>query len=94
MQGDTVFTSMDETTTCALTCAVKSVMHESRNQRYFGLNCLESVVLADGVKTSTFGRLHAVPAAWMKYAGSMIGIHRASAIGDAIATILAKIGVI
>lgn len=51
--------------------------------KYFGLNCKESVVLADGIKTSTFGRFHTVPSLYMKYASSIFGIEIASKIGDA-----------
>lgn len=89
VRADTVYTSLDE----SKSCAVKSLTHE-RKQRYFGLNCRESVVLANGIKTSTFGRYHQIPAAWMKYAGALIGIERASAIGDVIATALFKMGAI
>ena len=61
------------------------------HQTYFGLNCLESIVLANGIKTSTFGRFHAVPATWMSWAGRALGADRASRYGDAIAEFLVKI---
>jgi hypothetical protein len=64
-------------------CEVTSVETELK-QHYFGLNCYESNVLADGYWVSTFGGQHRIPAAWMKVGGSVLGIHRASAWGDAI----------
>jgi hypothetical protein len=76
------------------TCTVKMVIPQRSGARYFGLHCLDSDVLANWIKTSTFGRYHALPAAYMKYAGAVLGVHRASAIGDAIATAFFKIGVI
>jgi len=52
------------------------------NQEYFGLNCEESDVLANGFKTSTFGVFHTIPALWMKYVSKLFGVKKASAIGD------------
>jgi hypothetical protein len=62
-------------------CHVLSVEKEATQQQYFGLNCLHSEVLANGIHTSTFGDIHVVPAAYMRYAGSILGIHTASRIG-------------
>lgn len=67
-------------------CKVLEVSLE-KDQTYVGLNCLHSVVIANGVKTSTFGSFHAIPAAWMKYASKIIGINWASAIGDTMVNI-------
>lgn len=72
-------------------CRVSKVVPEASEQTYFGLNCHESVVLANGIKTSTFGRYHTVPAAWMKWAGWLLGVDRASRWGDSIVEFLAKI---
>lgn len=72
---------------------VASIEHES-NQVYFGLNCLESVVYANGIRTSTFGKYHKIPEMWMKYAGSLLGVHRASSIGDSIVELLARARII
>jgi vesicle-associated membrane protein 7 len=70
-------------------CHVLSIAHET-DQTYFGLNCLESVVVADNVLVSTFGKYHRVPALFMSYAGHLLGIDRASRIGDALASMVAK----
>jgi len=86
--GDQVFSDMGRTKKCT----VNSVQQESG--KYFGLNCKESNVLADGIATSTFGRYHALPAAWMRYAGALIGVERASALGDAIAQTLHRVGLL
>ena len=72
---------------------VASIEHES-NQVYFGLNCLESIVYANGIRTSTFGKYHKIPELWMKYAGSLFGVHRASSIGDSIVELLARARII
>jgi hypothetical protein len=61
--GDTLFTSIE----ARIDASKKDQSQVSRvtaetNQLYFGLNCLESIVLANGLKTSTFGKYHAVPA--------------------------------
>ncbi len=87
---DTIYTTLDGSTSCA----VKSIVEQSKSASYFGINCLESVVLANGIKTSTFGRFHTVPAAFMRYAGAILGANRASALGDTIVSVLYKIGVI
>ncbi len=55
------------------------------NQKYFGLNCLESTVYADGIQTSTFGSYHHIPSAWMSLVGRAFGIESASRWGDSIA---------
>lgn len=55
------------------------------NQKYFGLNCLESTVYADGIQTSTFGSYHHIPSAWMRVVGCWFGIDSASRWGDSIA---------
>jgi hypothetical protein len=55
------------------------------NQKYFGLNCLESIVYADGIQTSTFGSYHHIPSAWMSLVGRAFGIDLASRWGDSIA---------
>jgi hypothetical protein len=85
--ADTLFGPTGERITVA------SIDHES-NQVYFGLNCLESVVYANGIRTSTFGKYHKIPEMWMKYAGSLLGVHRASSIGDSIVELLARARII
>ena len=75
--GDVVFGDEEQ----RVPCKVTRVTGE-RQQSYFGLNCLRSVVLADGVKTSTFGSLHTLPSLWMKWVGAAAGIERASRWGD------------
>lgn len=68
-------------------CKVARVEQETETQEYFGLNCLNSVVLADGFKTSTFGKLHTLPAMWFSWIGRAAGIERASQWGDALANL-------
>ncbi len=65
---------------------IKTITIET-DQTYFGLNCLESIVHANGVRTSTFGSYHAIPAAWMSVIGRIAGIQRASRWGDRIASV-------
>jgi hypothetical protein len=52
---------------------------------------LASEVLANGIKTSTFGNYHTIPAAWMKYASAIVGVERASRWGDSVVELLAKV---
>jgi hypothetical protein len=73
------------------TCAVTGIVGE-HNQRYFGLNCVNSNVLANGIKTSTFGTHHAIPAAWMRTATKVVSVETASRIGDAFVNFLQKFG--
>ena len=77
---DVLFADLSETHSCK----VISVTKVTTEQTYFGLNCLESIVLANGIKTSTFGRYHAIPATWMKVVGGVLGAERASRYGDAL----------
>jgi len=86
--GDQVYRDLERTQKCTVT----STKQEAG--KYFGLNCKESVVLADGIATSTFGRYHSIPAAWMHYAAAVIGVERASALGDAIAQTLYRVGLL
>ena len=58
-----------------------------KDERFFGLNCLDSVVFANGIKASTFEKLHWLPATWMSVAGRIVGIEHASNIGDYLASI-------
>ncbi len=82
--NDVLFADMDETKKCTVT----STATES-GQKYFGLNCRLSTVLANSLKTSTFGRFHAIPSLWMSWGAAVIGVDRASRWGDAIANFLA-----
>ena len=79
--GDVVFNDLEG----ANMCTVTSVTKEAKIERYFGLNCLTSEVLADGIKASTFGDFHTLPSWYMSYAGNLIGIDTASMMGDYIA---------
>lgn len=87
--GDEVFGDQAESKKCQVT-----KVESEQNQRYFALNCHESEVITNGVKTSTFGVVHRVPALWMKYASKVIGIERASKIGDVVASVLARLSLI
>jgi hypothetical protein len=64
-------------------CRVVSIAPEV-NQRYFGLNCISSLVFADGFHVSTFGKYHTLPALWMSTVGRVLGAKRASLIGEMI----------
>jgi hypothetical protein len=75
-------------------CRVVEVTKETEVQTYFGLNCLESIVLANGIKTSTYGKYHVIPSLWMKYASKLVGLDRASSFGDAVADALFKMNLI
>ena len=69
-------------------CLVTSVHPDWSEQRYFGLNCIESTVYANGLKVSTFEKYHTVPSWWMRVVGNLAGIHRASKIGDFLISVL------
>ncbi len=86
-KGDVLYGDMDEKQLCTVT----GVTGE-HNQRYFGLNCAQSEVLANGTKTSTFGRHHNIPAAWMRTATKIMSIQHAAQIGDGLVNLLTKLG--
>jgi hypothetical protein len=67
-------------------CTVTQVSPEHSAQRYFGLNCRHSTVIAAGIKTSTFGSLHTLPSLWMRTVSFFAGPHRASIWGDYISS--------
>lgn len=71
-------------------CRVIDVQKE-KNQKYFGLNCAESMVLANGVRTSTFGNYHFIPSIWMKIMSQIVGIQKASKFGDKLANFVYNI---
>lgn len=75
--GDVVYASVDETKTCT----VKSVTEETK-QVYMGLNCRESVVVANGVKVSTFESQHFIPSLWMRWVPAVLGLDGASRVGE------------
>lgn len=87
---DTVYADLQETNKCK----VVSVTKEAEQHNYFGLNCLNSQVLASGLKASTFEKLHAVPAFWMQVMGRILGIKRASALGDYVAELVQKMNLV
>ncbi len=87
---DTLFSDLSETAKCQ----VLSVTKETQQHDYFGLNCLNSLVLASGLKSSTFEKLHSVPAFWMQVMGRVLGIRRASKLGDYIADLVQKMNFI
>jgi len=89
VRGDIVYSNEERTGTCK----VESTKTDN-SQHYFGLNCRSSVVLADGILTSTFGKYHSVPSLWMKWAGALVGIQRASQIGDSFAALASKLNLL
>ena len=68
-------------------CEITKKYHFS-DEKVFGLNCIDSTVLANGIKTSTFGDYHLVPAIWMNVIGSIFGVERASRFGDKLASLI------
>jgi len=68
-------------------CTVISVESEVSG-KYYGLNCEDGHVEADGYWVSTFGVQHTIPNAWMKVASKFIGVRYASHLGDRIASAL------
>ena len=87
---DIVYADLAET----IKCQVMSVEKETHQHDYFGLNCLTSQVLASGLKSSTFEKVHAVPAFWMQVMGRILGIKRASQLGDYIAELVQKMNLV
>ena len=63
-------------------CVVQSVTKEKSPQKYFGLNCVHSEVLASGLRASTFGDFHTLPSWYMTYVGGLVGSEYASRLGD------------
>jgi hypothetical protein len=88
--GDKLFSQIhSETADCEITA-----VEVEKNQKYFGLNCANSEVKANGYWVSTFGDVHTLPAAWMKAMSAVVGVHKASAWGDCIANFLYGWGVL
>jgi hypothetical protein len=88
--GDILYADLEQTQSCHVT----RVTMDTSEQTYFGLNCLDSVVLANGIKTSTFGKYHFIPATWMKWVSVAVGVDRASRWGDSLAELVAKMKVL
>jgi hypothetical protein len=87
VKGDVLFKNIHETEPCTVTA-----VSGEHNQRYFGLNCKDSEVLANGIKTSTFGITHDLPATYMKYATKIMSVEHASKIGEGLVQLLTKMG--
>ena len=90
--GDIVFSDLDHKLE-GKQCMIVSVTREKAPQKYFGLNCLRSEVLAGGIHTSTFGTYHTIPAIYMYQIGSMFGIDAASQLGDYLSYMFSKVAV-
>jgi hypothetical protein len=88
--SDTVFSDTAE----RIPCHVVKIAKETSVQKYFGLNCLTSQVLASGIKASTFEKLHSIPSFWMAVMGRVLGIKRASEAGDYINEIVMKLNIV
>lgn len=84
--SDELFSDLAETRPCP----ILYLEPEEEAQEYFGLNCISSEVLANGIKTSTFGKYHQLPSAWMALAGRMFGVERVSKMGDYLVDIANK----
>jgi hypothetical protein len=74
-------------------CEITQIEIE-RDQEYFGLNCEDSDVEANGYWVSTFGKVHRLPSVWMKIASKIVGVQRASSIGDRVASYLIDWGLL
>lgn len=103
-EKDVVYADMAE----KVACKVISVEKEATYANYFGLNCHNSALLASGIKSSTFEKLHSVPSFWMSgmyitfyvvhsitclfffslVMGKVLGIKRASAVGDYVSALV------
>ena len=84
--GEVLFANLQQSKRCTVTKVTRVAHSHSKEETYFGLNCVgSSQVLANGIKTSTFGHYHAVPAAWMRVVGQCFGIERASRWGNSLA---------
>ncbi len=88
--SDVVFSDLKE----QHSCKVLKVDRETSTQKYFGLNCFNSQVLASGIKASTFEKLHSVPSFWMAIMGRVLGIKRASQYGDYIEQFASKMNLV
>jgi hypothetical protein len=80
--GDVLFGSENDDND---TCVVVGNFKESSVQQYFGLNCIHSEVLVNGIRASTFGDFHTLPSWYMYYAGEVLGVTKASKMGDYVA---------
>ena len=80
-RGDVLFADFEGDEKCNVT----NVTKEATIQTYFGLNCVHSEVLANGLLTSTFGDFHTLPSWYMYYAGLALGPQLASRLGNFIA---------
>jgi GT2 family glycosyltransferase len=89
VEGDVLFADLNQ----QHPCKVVKVVADTEEQDFFGLNCLKSTVLANQIKTSTFGRLHTVPSIWMSWVGTVVGAKRASTWGDAIAQVAHRMNI-
>lgn len=78
--GDFLYTS--DATEKQTVCVVTAIENEVSVQNYFGLNCLHSEVLVNGLGASTFGDYHTIPATYMRYFGNFLGVAVASRIGE------------
>lgn len=88
--SDMVYADVEETDECN----VVSVTKVKSVDEYFGLNCQNSEVLANGIKASTFEKLHAIPSFWMKMMSKVVGIKSASKLGDSIVIWMKKMKLI
>tara|TARA_R110002072_G_scaffold45565_4_gene126786 strand:- start:90777 stop:92459 length:1683 start_codon:yes stop_codon:yes gene_type:complete len=84
---DTIFIDVGKGVEDVQTIVIRQLNEKNIPDIYFGLNCLESIVAANTIITSTFGRYHHVPALWMKIVGHAFGIKKASQWGDAIVSL-------
>jgi len=85
-QGHRVRVAGDET------CAVASV--EPAQGPWFGVQCLESEVKANGVHASVFAHYHAVPAVYMRWMGWAVGARRAAELGQHVSAAARFVGFI
>jgi hypothetical protein len=74
-------------------CTITDIQSDVNGQ-YFGLNCESNHVVSDGYWVSTFGYNHNIPDAWMHYGSKIFGVKTASRIGDSVANLLQRFGLL
>lgn len=87
---DTLFEEIDE----SKMCSIESIEKRDAPQKYFGLNCHNSNVIANGIKSSTFEKLHGLPSFWMSVLSKIVGVKRASSLGGSIEKVAQKMGLV
>lgn len=109
VKGDIVYSDIEQHHQCAvksvsgeynqkyfaLNCRNSDVIADGEERGGItGRVILTSFFRIAGVKTSTFGITHSIPATWMKYGSKLLGVHRASQWGEKVVGILGYLNLI